>query len=336
VQQRRPISDNNSLEYSDSNPSTKSKKFVPIPLSRAASTQQQAPSVNGSTGTGTPQRRKLVHSASVDISESANTRVMPSPLPATPLQKQTSRNSPANSQQSSRQVSPAAAGELAAKLAAAIRSGDARTAHKVLNTSEKHRVGVTVTPAEASQHLLTCYSPQYIGQLAQPKELMVLLLERLQADPNTKDPVSGRTALHYILANYNGEHRAEGSTLHRELAGLLLMRGADVMLEDEQEVSALSLSLSKDIDWLLVEFEASGREVDLLENGSQIALFKYTTSLILSGYSARAAKVLEGGRVVLTAEDATELLSNCSGNFDAMKEPVETFELLESLGAKLA
>ena len=35
------------------------------------------------------------------------------------------------------------------------------------------------------------------------------------------------------------------------------------------------------------------------------------------------------------AEDATELLSSCSGNFEAMKEPVETFELLESLGAKL-
>jgi hypothetical protein len=35
--------------------------------------------------------------------------------------------------------------------------------------------------------------------------------------------------------------------------------------------------------------------------------------------------------VTITPDEALELMDQCKGNFDNMKEPVETFELLERI-----
>ena len=37
----------------------------------------------------------------------------------------------------------------------------------------------------------------------------------------------------------------------------------------------------------------------------------------------------------INSDEATALFSICHGNFENMKEPVETFELLEYLGAEI-
>lgn len=62
---------------------------------------------------------------------------------------------------------------------------------------------------------------------------------------------------------------------------------------------------------------------------------RFVTGLILVGYGVKAAQILATGQVGYTVEEATELLSSCSGNFEQMHEPMETFELLERLGAEM-
>jgi hypothetical protein len=41
--------------------------------------------------------------------------------------------------------------------------------------------------------------------------------------------------------------------------------------------------------------------------------------------------LVDGGSVTITAEEALELMDRFHGNYDGMKEPIETYELLETL-----
>jgi hypothetical protein len=221
-------------------------------------------------------------------------------------------------------------------LVEAISGGNTKKVTTLLTLIKKNKLDIAITPQEASDLLLSCYSAENIPQLAQPKEMVVMLLDTFKADVNAQDPLTGRTALHNVLHTHRdqaGEVQSALKTKHRAIASVLIARGADILLDDHEGTSVLALSLSNSIDWILSEFESSGREAALCQSGDQLLLFKYTTSLILSGYSKRAAHVISEGEVTITADDATALLASCTGNFEAMREPVETFELLESLGA---
>jgi hypothetical protein len=105
------------------------------------------------------------------------------------------------------------------------------------------------------------------------------------------------------------------------------------MREDHAGTSPLALSLSRKIDWVLGEFQSSGRQAQLLQSSQTELKLKYATYLIFAGHSKLAAEVIRVGGLQISAEDASHLLASCQGNFENMKEPVETFELLESLGA---
>ncbi len=168
--------------------------------------------------------------------------------------------------------------------------------------------------------LLLHYS-QDASQLSNPWNTFVILIDILNADVNTTDS-DGRTPLHNLI-------------LQPETGSLLLMRGANILLCDNSGMCPLSLSLNHSQEWLLKNFEACGREAYLLEHGTSDELFRYTTYLILAGYSTKAREVIDLGQVVITADDATALMSSCMGNFENMKEPVETYELLEALGARM-
>lgn len=202
-------------------------------------------------------------------------------------------------------------------LLSSIHNGDVEKVHEILDESRGCSV---VGPAEASTLLLQ-YASGMIEEVPRPLYTMIILIDFLQADVNATD-AARRTPLHYLTHN-------------PELGALLLERGADILQCDETDTCPLSLSLNSDQDWLLNRFEACGGEARLLQGGSADALFKYATFLILAGYSKKAETIIRKGRVTITPDDATALLSSCTGNFEKMKEPVETYELLESLGARL-
>ncbi len=58
-------------------------------------------------------------------------------------------------------------------------------------------------------------------------------------------------------------------------------------------------------------------------------------SLILLGSAKKANSLIQYKKLNISVDFANELLSLCNGKFANMEEPMETFELLESLGAVL-
>jgi len=76
-------------------------------------------------------------------------------------------------------------------------------------------------------------------------------------------------------------------------------------------------------------------ELLLALDGDKSIIKRYVTGLILVGYGIKAGQIISTGHVEYTPDEATELLSSCSGNFSQMHEPMETFELLERLGAEI-
>jgi hypothetical protein len=113
----------------------------------------------------------------------------------------------------------------------------------------------------------------------------------------------------------------------------LIRRGADILLLDNDGLCPLSIALSYHMDWLLDEFVNSGREIQLLTKGSFEIKFQYFSFFIITGHSEKAHEMIENEYLRITSEEATDLLNSCRGNFENMKNPIETFELLESLGA---
>ena len=78
-----------------------------------------------------------------------------------------------------------------------------------------------------------------------------------------------------------------------------------------------------------------GGEIKLKETKNELLINKYVACLILGGYGTRALSLIKSGDAHITPNEATALFSICHGNFENMKEPVETFELLEYLGAEI-
>ena len=196
-----------------------------------------------------------------------------------------------------------------------IRDGEIERAKPLILKCNRSLLASRINPTE----LLLFYSRD-TSLLSNPWNTFAILIDMLNADVNTTD-ANGRTPLHHMI-------------LQPETGSLLLMRGANILHCDDSGMCPLSLSLNHSQDWLLNNFEACGREAYLLEQGSSDELFRYATYLILAGYSTKARNVIELGRVVITPDDATALMSSCMGNFENMKEPVETYELLEALGAR--
>ncbi len=172
---------------------------------------------------------------------------------------------------------------------------------------------------EASSLLLKCVDD--IDALQQPLETITILLDDLGADVNAADK-TGRTSL---AAQFNNSM----------IGQLLMSRGANPMAEDEAGSCALSITFEYGIEWMFDLWISMGSEDKLLKSKDKLLINKYVACLILGGYGVRAGKLIQSKDASINADEATQLFAMCQGNFENMKEPVETFELLESLGAKI-
>lgn len=194
-------------------------------------------------------------------------------------------------------------------------AGDAEAARALINAQPP-----TLLKGEAHKLLVMCVKAS--EQLQQPLRTIELIIRRLGVDLDAVDS-AGLTVLHYALAN------------SREISELLVRSGCSILVDDSAGNCALSLSLQHRLEWLLELFVRSGREEQFFRSASQYRKFKYVTCLIFAGYSDAARNAIRRSGVLVTSVDATELLKICSGNFEQMRDPVETFELLESLGASV-
>ena len=197
-----------------------------------------------------------------------------------------------------------------------LRSGDITSCTKIVEDDEGN---IIISDFDANNILLKF--AENIDMFKNPIETVEFLINYLKVNVNAVDS-KGKSALHYLIS-------------YPEIGKILLNKGSDILLDDYMGLCPLSLSFSDKSEWLLLEFEQCGREIDFLTNGNSHELFKYATYLILAGHSKKAISSIKAGNIQITPLDATVLLKSCSGNFENMKEPVETFELLEALGASL-
>jgi len=185
--------------------------------------------------------------------------------------------------------------------------GDARQVREVFE-----RGHATITPEKASELLLRC--AEAADELAEPLETLMLLVDDLKANVNAVD-ASGSTPLHSLFS--------------RPLLGrFLISRGADLLAKDLNGESSLAMCIEYGYDYIVPSFVASGGEAILLENKEK-ALEYAVTLVTAGGYGSKVAEMVNDGLVHISADLALELLDQCRGSFDTMKEPVETFELLE-------
>jgi hypothetical protein len=202
--------------------------------------------------------------------------------------------------------------------------GDANAVTEVLKTAYNAVPAVPVSalilPDQSSELMLQCFKEP--GSLIHDDQTLKVLLDTLRADVNHVESDTSRTLLHYTVEQ--GE---------RKLARILVAKGADVLMEDNTGTSALAMSLRLKQDWVLAEFQSSGRMVQLLQSDDTDRKTRLAKCLILAGHSQLAAEVIRLGGLQFTAAEASQLLASCRGNFEDMKDPIETFELLESLGA---
>ena len=179
---------------------------------------------------------------------------------------------------------------------------------------------------QASEIMIQCLRDA--DTLAQPLPTLQLFVEALKADVNYQESDTGKTLLHHLVSQDK-----------EALGAYLIARGANIFIEDFTTAGAvpqcpLSLSLKSRCDWLLQAFQSSGRQNALIESRNAELIFKFATYLIFAGYAEQASAVVASGALRISGEDASELLKSCQGeNFQNMRDPVGTFELLESLGA---
>jgi hypothetical protein len=202
-----------------------------------------------------------------------------------------------------------------AKLLSCLDAGKATVARQMMKAANYPML----TPAEASVLILKCAEDP--DSLAEPLDTFIVLVEELGADVNSVD-ASGKNLAQILFANpFIGRY--------------LMSKGADILADDSNGWCALSMSFEFGVEWMYEAFNAEG-EAELLNSGDQRRILKYVSCLINGGYCTHVREILSTGVITVDSVLATELLLSCQGNFDNMKEPIETFELLESLGASVS
>ena len=194
---------------------------------------------------------------------------------------------------------------------AALLSGDAFRAKKLLIE------GAQIDCGQATALLLNLV--QDPDSLTDAKATLELLLD-IGASIDAPDD-SGRTPLICLFAS-------------PELGSILVRRGADILKDDDTGVCALQTTMEWGIEWMLDEFVACGREEEFLANGNEDERAKYGSILLFGGLATKLDGLLSANKVPsFTPEEVTILQEVCGTNMEAWREPVETYELLERMGA---
>lgn len=153
--------------------------------------------------------------------------------------------------------------------------------------------------------------------VVEPLETLVLLVDKLDADVNATNG-NLMTPMHSLFSC-------------PALGRFVLSRGGDVLLKDDNGDSVLALCAEYGYNWLLPAFiSMQSREAKLLEDRDRAHEYA-VVMLTLWGFGTRVSELIEDGLVCFSADEALQLLEVCTNNFENMKEPVETFELLEAL-----
>ena len=153
--------------------------------------------------------------------------------------------------------------------------------------------------------------------VVEPLETLVLLVDKLDADVNATNG-NMMTPMHSLFSC-------------PALGRFLLSRGGDVLLKDDNGDSVLALCAEYGYNWLLPAFiSMHSREAKLLEDRDRAHEYA-VVMLTLWGYGTRVSELIEDGLVCFSPDEALQLMEVCTNNFENMKEPVETFELLEAL-----
>jgi hypothetical protein len=153
--------------------------------------------------------------------------------------------------------------------------------------------------------------------VVEPLETLVLLVDKLGADVNVRDG-NLMTPMHSLFSC-------------PALGRFVLSRGGDILLKDDKGDCVLALCAEYGYNWLLPAFiSMHSRELKLLEDRDRAHEYA-VVMLTLWGFGTRVSELIEDGFVCFSADEALELMDICTTNFENMKEPVETFELLEAL-----
>lgn len=201
----------------------------------------------------------------------------------------------------------------------ALLEGDVSVAVAILDTQSLS----SILPSEDS-HQIFLYHAALIQDDAS-QEVMLYLIDEEVID------------IDFIIDSSTNQSLLHHTVIHNQpnLARELLTRGANILLMDNDNECPLSFALRLQRVWLVEEFERTGAESSFLSSTDTQGRFQYIMYYLLAGYGKKAMKLHAQGFVSVTAEEATELLQSCTGHFDQMKEPVETYELLMSLGANM-
>ena len=156
--------------------------------------------------------------------------------------------------------------------------------------------------------------------VVEPLETLVLLLDKLGADVNATNG-NKMTPLHSLFSK-------------PALGRFILSRGGDVLAKDDHGDSVLGMCAEYGYHWMLPAFiNMHDREAKLLEDPNRA--HEYAVILIsLWGFGRRVRELVDDGIVRISAEEALDIMDTCRGRFEDMREPVETFELLESIVLK--
>jgi len=203
-----------------------------------------------------------------------------------------------------------------------ILQGDVANARLILrNYSTTNRNNLLLDANEATDLMIQLFSTRSENINF---DVIKLLVDGLNANINGVELLSGRRPLHYAV-----------DLNHAEVGSFLITRGADVFIQDNTGASPLVMSLNNQLTWLLQAYEDSGMQSKMLTSDNTTQISEYTTSLVQAGYSKYVSSLLKSGQITITPKDATLLLNSCHGNFENMLEPIDMFELLESLGASM-
>lgn len=203
-----------------------------------------------------------------------------------------------------------------------IRSGKAKDLKALLD----HPGYIKPSKEEASQLLLElCQLIALGGDIN--IEVIAYLVEECEAQTDITDMKTGNCLMHYLVMGR-----------HETISEYLLDHGCHNILAtnfNSETVLSRSITLLKQDNWLVQVFEESGLEDDFLKTNSYNDIHSYTTSLIFGGYASKVSTLISEGHIDISSSEATILFRKCRGNFDNMIDPIETFELLERLGATM-